>query len=162
MIITLYTSSIYLNFHWQIKKRKTDLHEMKSQAKELKADYGKTKDPAKREKYDKLKKRLDKAKEMLHKMEIQATDKEENKEIALSTSKLNYLDPRISISWCLRNGVPLNKIYNKTQLQKFQWAVNMTTSDFKFRDLESDKSTNILKACDSNDEDDDNDENDDE
>lgn len=27
------------------------------------------------------------------------TDKEEGKEIALGTSKLNYLDPRISVAW---------------------------------------------------------------
>lgn len=37
--------------------------------------------------------------EQLLKMEVQATDKEENKQIALSTSKLNYLDPRISVAW---------------------------------------------------------------
>jgi len=33
------------------------------------------------------------------KLELQATDREENKEIALGTSKLNYLDPRISVAW---------------------------------------------------------------
>ena len=33
------------------------------------------------------------------KMEVQATDREENKQIALGTSKLNYLDPRISVAW---------------------------------------------------------------
>ena len=32
-------------------------------------------------------------------MEVQATDREENKQIALGTSKLNYLDPRISVAW---------------------------------------------------------------
>jgi len=35
----------------------------------------------------------------LEKLELQATDREENKEIALGTSKLNYLDPRISVAW---------------------------------------------------------------
>lgn len=37
--------------------------------------------------------------EQLLRMEVQATDREENKQIALSTSKLNYLDPRISVAW---------------------------------------------------------------
>jgi len=37
--------------------------------------------------------------EQLTKLEVQATDKDENKEIALGTSKLNYLDPRISVAW---------------------------------------------------------------
>lgn len=37
--------------------------------------------------------------DQLLKMELQATDREENKQIALGTSKLNYLDPRISVAW---------------------------------------------------------------
>lgn len=42
---------------------------------------------------------LGKLKEQLMKLKVQATDKEENKEIALGTSKLNYLDPRIAVAW---------------------------------------------------------------
>lgn len=49
---------------------------------------------------EKLQKRVDRLKEQVKKMEIQQTDKDENKQIALGTSKLNYLDPRISIAWC--------------------------------------------------------------
>ena len=37
--------------------------------------------------------------EALQKLEVQALDREENKDIALGTSKLNYLDPRISVAW---------------------------------------------------------------
>lgn len=47
----------------------------------------------------KKKKLLERLKEQLAKLNVQATDKEENKQIALGTSKLNYLDPRISIAW---------------------------------------------------------------
>ena len=39
--------------------------------------------------------------EQLMKLQVQATDREENKQIALGTSKLNYLDPRISVAWYL-------------------------------------------------------------
>lgn len=35
----------------------------------------------------------------LKKLELQETDRDENKTIALGTSKLNYLDPRISVAW---------------------------------------------------------------
>lgn len=42
---------------------------------------------------------LEKLQEQLAWLSVQATDKEENKQVALSTSKLNYLDPRISIAW---------------------------------------------------------------
>jgi DNA topoisomerase-1 len=48
---------------------------------------------------EKRKKALERLREQLAKLELQATDKEENKEIALGTSKLNYLDPRISVAW---------------------------------------------------------------
>lgn len=41
--------------------------------------------------------------EQLMKLQVQATDREENKQIALGTSKLNYLDPRISVAWYLYN-----------------------------------------------------------
>lgn len=51
--------------------------------------------------------------------------------ISLSTSKVNYLDPRISISWAKKGEVPIEKIYNKTQLQKFVWAMD-TSSKFEF------------------------------
>ena len=57
---------------------------------------------------------------------------EENKEIALGTSKLNYLDPRISVAWCKKWDVPIEKIYNKSQRQKFAWAIDMADEDFVF------------------------------
>lgn len=48
---------------------------------------------------EKKKKLLEKIKEQLEKLNVQVMDKEENKQIALGTSKLNYLDPRISVAW---------------------------------------------------------------
>ncbi|XP_076243458.1 DNA topoisomerase 1 [Calliopsis andreniformis] len=82
--------------------------------------------------YEKKKKTLDRLKEQLTKLEVQATDKEENKEIALGTSKLNYLDPRITVAWCKKHNVPIEKIYNKTQRDKFRWAIDMAGPDYVF------------------------------
>lgn len=48
---------------------------------------------------EKKKKAVQRCEEQLLKMEVQATDREENKQIALGTSKLNYLDPRITVAW---------------------------------------------------------------
>lgn len=48
---------------------------------------------------DKKKKALERLREQLKKLELQETDRDENKTIALGTSKLNYLDPRISVAW---------------------------------------------------------------
>jgi DNA topoisomerase-1 len=44
-------------------------------------------------------KKFQRSDEALKKLKLQATDREENKDIALGTSKLNYLDPRISVAW---------------------------------------------------------------
>lgn len=81
---------------------------------------------------EKRKKALEKLREQMAKLELQATDKEENKEIALGTSKLNYLDPRISVAWCKKNNVPIEKIYNKTQRDKFRWAIDMAGPNYVF------------------------------
>lgn len=51
--------------------------------------------------------------------------------ISTSTSKVNYLDPRITVAWCKQGEVPIEKIYNKTQLAKFVWAME-TPADWKF------------------------------
>ncbi|NP_001182621.1 topoisomerase (DNA) I, gene 2 [Xenopus tropicalis] len=109
----------------QILLAKKELKEAKKEAKE--------KESEKLNKVVESKKRgVQRAEEQLMRMEVQATDREENKQIALSTSKLNYLDPRISVAWCKKWTVGLEKIYNKTYRDKFAWAVDMTETDFIF------------------------------
>lgn len=54
---------------------------------------------------------------------------------------------------CKKYNVPIEKIFNRTQREKFQWAIDMATCDYKFLDVDSDRSTNKLKAEESDDED---------
>jgi len=51
--------------------------------------------------------------------------------IALSTSKVNYIDSRITVAWCKRVDMPIEKIYNKSQLKKFAWAMDVAP-EWKF------------------------------
>lgn len=81
---------------------------------------------------DKKQKQLERLKDQLKKLELQETDKDENKTIALGTSKLNYLDPRISVAWCKKFDVPIEKIFNKTQRDKFRWAIDMADENYVF------------------------------
>ncbi|CAI2734443.1 unnamed protein product [Schistosoma spindalis] len=141
------------NLQKKIDAKREQISEITSEAKQIKADYKNHKQASKKVAYEKLKKRLASAKEALSKLQLQATDRDENKEIALSTSKLNYLDPRISVAWCKKYNVPIEKIFNRTQREKFQWAIDMATCDYKFLDVDSDRSTNKLKAEESDDED---------
>lgn len=111
------------NLNGKIKDKKTQIKELKKQYKETKNDAGA------KEKY---KKKLKTLEEQLKKLEVAKVDKEENKQIALGTSKLNYLDPRISVAWCKKWEVPIEKIYNKTQRDKFRWAIEMVGPDYQF------------------------------
>ncbi|VDD91647.1 unnamed protein product [Enterobius vermicularis] len=81
---------------------------------------------------EKAKKKVERIKEQLRRLKIQRTDKDENKQIALNTSKLNYLDPRISVAWCKKFNVPIEKIFNKTQREKFRWAIDMADEEYIF------------------------------
>lgn len=80
----------------------------------------------------KIKKQLVRLREQLNKLEIQETNRDENKAIALGTSKLNYLDPRITVAWCKKNNVPIEKIFSKTQRERFNWAIELADKDFIF------------------------------
>ncbi|RXM28287.1 DNA topoisomerase 1 [Acipenser ruthenus] len=104
----------------------------KKELKLAKKEAKKSKDDKLQTVLEKKKKLVQRCEEQLMKLEVQATDREENKQIALGTSKLNYLDPRISVAWCNNMGVPLDKIYNKSQREKFAWAIDMTELDFEF------------------------------
>nr|CAD2157073.1 unnamed protein product [Meloidogyne enterolobii] len=102
------------------------INEKKKEYKEIKAELKKNKND------EKLQKKYTRVKEQLVKLKTQHTDKDENKQIALGTSKLNYLDPRISVAWCKKYDIPIEKIYSKTQRDKFRWAIDMTKEDFIF------------------------------
>lgn len=96
----------------QIKEKKEELEAAK---KELASTRGAAK--------EKAQKKVDRLKDSYKRLKINRTDKvwpgliyrninfkDENKQIALSTSKLNYLDPRITVAWCKKNGVPIEKV----------------------------------------------------
>ncbi|KYO45283.1 DNA topoisomerase 1 isoform A [Alligator mississippiensis] len=116
----------------KIDAKNQQLEDAQAELKRAKADRKAKKDVKSKEAVEKKKKLLEKIKEQLEKLNVQVMDKEENKQIALGTSKLNYLDPRISVAWCKKFGVPIEKIYNKTQREKFAWAIDMADEDFEF------------------------------
>ena len=45
------------------------------------------------------------AEDKIRKLEIEVRNKNDNKEVSLGTSKINYCDPRISVAWCKNNEV---------------------------------------------------------
>lgn len=68
-------------------------------------------------------KSISRQKTTIKNMEIKLKMKDDNKTIALGTSKINYMDPRITVTWCKRNEVPIEKVFPKTLRAKFIWAM---------------------------------------
>ncbi|KAH0560027.1 hypothetical protein GP486_003449 [Trichoglossum hirsutum] len=63
---------------------------------------------------------------------VQAEDKESNKEVALGTSKINYIDPRLTVVFSKKFGVPIDKFFSKTLREKFAWAMKSVDEDWEF------------------------------
>ncbi|XP_006461124.1 hypothetical protein AGABI2DRAFT_185414 [Agaricus bisporus var. bisporus H97] len=98
----------------------------------LAKERGTKKATLKREKTtEKIEEMLDKLTERVKAHKLQMIDRDETKEIALGTSKINYLDPRITAAWCQTHNVPIEKIFSKTLVTKFPWAME-AAPDWKF------------------------------
>ncbi|CAF1070161.1 unnamed protein product [Adineta steineri] len=139
----------------KIDAKKSEVDEQKSEYKRASIEYKDTKSQSAQKKKEQAEKKLQRSEEALKKLEVQVVDREENKDIALGTSKLNYLDPRISIAWCKKWNVPTEKIYSKTQRDKFRWALDMATAEYHFYNYEGEI---VLRNVDETNNDDDDDE----
>ncbi|KAG5727925.1 DNA topoisomerase 1, partial [Termitomyces sp. T112] len=100
--------------------------------KKLAKERGTKKATLKRDKpIEKIEESIDKLTEKIKGFALQIEDRDAGKEVALGTSKINYLDPRITVAWCKTNDVPLEKLFSKTLLTKFPWAREVE-EDWKF------------------------------
>jgi len=91
---------------------------LKDQIKELKEKKKNAKDPKKYE-------------EKIKKLKIKLDLKQELKNLSLGTSKINYIDPRITVSFMKKYEIPIDKIFNKSLQEKFKWAFEVD-KDFSF------------------------------
>ncbi|GAB5356758.1 hypothetical protein AAMO2058_000316300 [Amorphochlora amoebiformis] len=81
------------------KKKKAKKKKKKSKDKDKEYKFSKNLDVLEGQK-SKLKQTIDRA---LSRIQL----KDENKQVALGTSKINYMDPRITVAWCKRKNVIL-------------------------------------------------------
>ncbi|KAK1250424.1 hypothetical protein MKX08_010427 [Trichoderma sp. CBMAI-0020] len=72
---------------------------------------------------DKFLSAIEKIDERIRVLETQAEDRDGNKEVALSTSKINYIDPRLTVVFSKKFDVPIEKFFSKTLRDKFRWAI---------------------------------------
>lgn len=102
------------NFDEQIDK-------IKNKIKELKKKKKKSKSKEKQLNY--------KNKILLQKSKLETKTKMKN--VSLGTSKTNYIDPRIIIAFGKRFDLPLDKLFTKTLLSRFEWATQVD-KDYTF------------------------------
>jgi DNA topoisomerase-1 len=109
-----------------LKERIEDINE---EFKKLEQERGTQKATLKRERAtEKIEESIDKLDDKIKAFKLQIEDRDAGKEVALGTSKINYLDPRITAAWCKIHDVPIEKIFSKTLLTKFPWAMEVEDS----------------------------------
>lgn len=63
---------------------------------------------------------------------LQKQDKEDNSTVALGTSKLNYIDPRLTVMFSKKFDVPIDKLFSKVMREKFKWAIESADENWRF------------------------------
>ncbi|KAF2482247.1 hypothetical protein BDY17DRAFT_310774 [Neohortaea acidophila] len=81
------------------------------------------------EKYEENIKKLD---QRIATLNTQSEDRENNKEVALGTSKINYIDPRLTVVFSKKFDVPIERFFSKTLREKFDWAIKSVDEDWEF------------------------------
>ncbi|CEP63394.1 DNA topoisomerase 1 LALA0_S08e01442g [Lachancea lanzarotensis] len=81
---------------------------------------------------EKLKSQVEKLEQRIENYTTQLKDKEDNSQVSLGTSKINYIDPRLSVVFCKKYGVPLEKVFTKSLRDKFKWAVESADENWRF------------------------------
>jgi DNA topoisomerase-1 len=75
--------------------------------------------------------KIDKIKKKIKNIKVRKALKIELKSVSLGTSKINYIDPRITVAFMKKYDVDINKLFSKTMLEQFKWAFE-ADANYKF------------------------------
>jgi len=106
------------------KNAELAVEKLKNKLKELKKEYKKLK----KEKSAKV----PNIKERIKKMEENIKAKTNVMSVAMGTSLINYIDPRIVVAWSKKEDADLSAIYTKTLMKKFRWAIDSTPKNWSY------------------------------
>lgn len=120
-ILCNHQKNVSKNFNESLSKINDNIKKIEGKIKEikysLKEKEGKNKTS--------LKEKLIKLKEKLIKEKVRKEIKIEMKNISTTTSRDNYIDPRITIAFLKKNKIEFNKAFNERTLEKFKWALSV-------------------------------------
>lgn len=114
-----------------------DLKQRLAKADELKAEFSKELNTGKVQlkkntSIEKLKQQVETIENRYLTTSLQLKDKEDNSEVSLGTSKMNYIDPRLTVVFAKKFNVPIEKLFTKTLREKFTWAIESVDQDWRF------------------------------
>jgi len=75
--------------------------------------------------------KINKIKSDINKWKVKKQLKIELKNISLGTSKINYIDPRITVAFIKKHNLPVDKLFSKNLQDKFHWAFDVD-ADYRF------------------------------
>ncbi|KAG7665644.1 TOP1 [[Candida] subhashii] len=81
---------------------------------------------------EKLKQQIETVENRYTTTALQLKDKEDNSEVSLGTSKMNYIDPRLTVMFSKKYDVPIEKLFTKTLREKFTWAIESADENWRF------------------------------
>lgn len=108
------------------KSQNKQLERINQQIKKARLELRRAKNSS-RVSQEKIVKVQDKIKKLISKKEL----KIQLKNVSLGTSKINYIDPRITVSFMMKHNLPVDKIFSATLQEKFKWAFEVDP-DFRF------------------------------
>jgi DNA topoisomerase-1 len=123
-ILCNHQKNISKSFNEQIDKMDERIVELKQKKKDLDKDKVLISKKDK-EANKKINDKINKIKEKITEAENKKDLKMELKNLSLTTSKTNYIDPRITIAFFKKHKLPLEKIFSQTLRDKFFWAMDI-------------------------------------
>ena len=118
------------NFSQSIKKFDDRINEQNDK-KKLLLDQIKDLEETNKGKIKKLNKRISITNLRIKKLKLLKSSKIELKNVALGTSKINYIDPRIIVAFLKKNNLNIDTVFNTKLQEKFKWAMSVD-KDWKF------------------------------
>lgn len=123
-ILCNHQKNVSKSFNEQIDKIDERIGELKLKKKELEKEKESVEKDDK-EKIKKINEKILKVKSQIEQSENKKDLKMELKNLSLTTSKTNYIDPRITIAFFQKHKLPLEKIFSQTLRDKFFWAMDV-------------------------------------
>ncbi len=81
-----------------------------------------------KERKEKIAEKVEKSEKKIKELKTKKEFKGQTANYALNTSRTNYSTPSLAVGFCKKFGIDIKKIYTKTLLNKFEWALETPES----------------------------------